>query len=258
MNSFIAVIISQEHLIEDIFSMWIKADGLTKDVKPGQFVSLYTNDLSKLLPRPISICEVDRESDSLRLVYRTVGEGTKQFSQMKAGDKIRLTGPTGNGYEVFSKKPVLLGGGIGIPPMLELAKEFSRKGVSKEDISVILGYRNETFLLEEFEKVATVYISSDTGNVGIKGNVIDAAEHYSVAGDTLYSCGPKPMLRAVKQYSEKKGIPAYISLEERMACGIGACLACVTNTKDIDAHSKVKNKRICVDGPVFDAEEVEL
>lgn len=258
MNSFLAEIISQEHLTEDIYSMWIQASGLAENARPGQFVSLYTNDPSKLLPRPISICEVDREKDALRLVYRTVGEGTKQFSKLVSGDKIRLTGTTGNGYEVFSEHPVLLGGGIGIPPMLELAKEFSRRGVSKEDISVILGYRDETFLLEEFEKVATVYISSDSGSVGIKGNVIDAAEHFGVKGDALYSCGPKPMLRAVKNYSEKLGVPAYISLEERMACGIGACLACVTNTTEVDGHSKVKNKRICVDGPVFDAGEVEL
>lgn len=258
MNIFDAQVISQEQLTEDIFSMWIHASGLTKDARPGQFVSLYTNDPSKLLPRPISICEIDKENDSIRLVYRTVGEGTKQFSQLKQGDKIRLTGTTGNGYEVYSKKPVLLGGGIGIPPMLELAKEFNRKGIAKEDISVILGFRDETFLLEEFEKVATVYISSDSGSVGIKGNVIDAAERYSVSGDALYSCGPKPMLRAVKNYSEKNGVSAYISLEERMACGVGACLACVTETKEIDDHSKVKNKRICVDGPVFDAQEVEL
>ncbi|MBR6404172.1 MAG: dihydroorotate dehydrogenase electron transfer subunit [Eubacterium sp.] len=258
MKSLNAEVIKQEHLIEDIYSMWIKAPGLASDAHGGQFVNLYTDDASKLLPRPISICEVNKEDDALRLVYRTVGEGTKQFSKLSSGDTIRLVGPVGNGYTVFSERPVLLGGGIGIPPMLELAKEFSRRGVSKENISVILGFRNETFLLEEFEKVATVYISSDTGNVGIKGNVIDAAVHFDVKGDALYSCGPKPMLRAVKSYSEKCGVPAYISLEERMACGIGACLACVTCTCDIDDHSKVKNKRICVDGPVFDAQEVEL
>ena len=151
-----------------------------------------------------------------------------------------------------------MGGGIGIPPMLCLAKELAAKGLQKEDISVILGYRNDTFLLDEFEEISTVYISSDSGNVGLKGNVLDALKHYNVTGDMIYACGPKPMLRAVQQYSKESGISAQISLEERMACGIGACLACVTKTTEVDEHSQVKNKRICVDGPVFYAEEVEL
>ena len=142
--------------------------------------------------------------------------------------------------------------------MLELAKEFAGQGLAKEDISVVLGFRDAAFLLDEFEKVATVYLTSDSGNTGIKGNVIDGIHQYDVKGDALYACGPKPMLRAVKAEADAKGIPAWISLEERMACGIGACLGCVTETKDVDDHSKVHNKRICKDGPVFNAEEVVL
>jgi dihydroorotate dehydrogenase electron transfer subunit len=151
-----------------------------------------------------------------------------------------------------------MGGGIGIPPMLQLAKELSQNGIAKENISVVLGFRDDTFLLNEFKKIATVYISIDTGNVGIKGNVIDATKEYGITGDAIYACGPKPMLRAIKEYAYEKDIPAYISLEERMACGIGACLACVCNTIDKDEHSQVNNARICVDGPVFKADEVVL
>ena len=253
-----ANIISQVHLTEDIYSMLIECPDIVKDAKSGQFVNLYTKDASKLLPRPISICDLDKEKGFLRMVYRTAGEGTMQFSRLKAGDTIAVTGPVGNGYTLNAEKPILMGGGIGIPPMLRLAKDFAEKGMKKEDISVILGFRDSTFLLEEFEEVATVYISSDSGSVGIKGNVLDAAKHFGITGDMIYACGPKPMLRAIQSYSSENAVKAQISLEERMACGIGACLACVTKTTAVDDHSKVKNSRICVDGPVFYAEEVEL
>ena len=258
MNNITAEIIKQEFLIEDIYSMWLKCPEVAQEAHSGQFVSLYSKDSARLLPRPISICEVDKKGGSIRLVYRTVGAGTKEFSTYKKGDTIKMVGPIGNGYDLSSSKPVLMGGGIGIPPMLQLAKEFAQKGVSKDNMTVILGYRDDTFLLNEFKKIATVYISSDTGSVGTKGTVIDAAREHGVSGDMIYSCGPKPMLRAVKEYAYEKDCHAQLSLEERMACGIGACLACVCKTTEKDEHSQVNNKRICVDGPVFFADEVEL
>ena len=258
MKKITAEIIKQEFLIEDIYSMWIKCPSVAADAHSGQFLSLYSKDSSRLLPRPISICEIDKKVGSIRLVYRTVGAGTKEFSKLKKGDTIDIIGPIGNGYDLNCKRPVLMGGGIGIPPMLQLAKELSANGVSKEDMTVILGYRDSTFLLNEFKKLATVYISSDTGSIGTKGTVIDAANEHGVNGDMIMACGPKPMLRAVKAYAYEKDVDAQISLEERMACGIGACLACVCKTTEVDDHSKVYNKRICVDGPVFRVEEVEL
>ena len=258
MKSIQAEIIKQDHLVDDIYSMYIKNKELTENAHSGQFVSLYSRDSARLLPRPISICEIDKKAGTLRLVYRTVGEGTKEFSTLRKGDSIKVVGPIGNGYELDCESPILMGGGIGIPPMLQLAKELSEKGVPKDKLTVILGFRDNTFLLNEFKKIATVYMSSDTGSVGVKGNVIDAANEYGVTGDKIFACGPKPMLRAIKAYAYEKDIDALISLEERMACGIGACLACVCKSVDIDDHSKVNNKRICVDGPVFHAEEVEL
>ncbi len=254
----IAKVLNQEHLMEDIYSMVLLAPEVVKEAHSGQFVNLYSSDKSRMLPRPISICELDKSKGTLRIVYRTVGAGTTEFSGKKAGDEIHITGPVGNGYELDSSSPVLMGGGIGIPPMLQLAHELSDKGLKKEDIKVILGFRDETFLLKEFEEISTVYISSDTGSNGVKGNVIDAARQYDIKGDMIYACGPKPMLRGIKQYAEENDMKAQLSLEERMACGIGACLACVCKSKDVDGHSKVKNKRVCVDGPVFYAEEVEL
>ena len=251
-------IISQEQLAEGIFSMWICTE-TAKTAKPGQFLSMYTNDGTKLLPRPISICEIDREGGALRVVYRVTGEntGTEQFSRMKAGDSLFIVGPLGNGFpleEAKGKKAFLMGGGIVVPPILELAKELD---CGKKQI--IAGYRDrQTFLREEFEKNGELFISTEDGSVGVKGNVLDAVREHGLEADIIYACGPTPMLRAIKQYAEEKGITCYISLEERMACGIGACLGCVCKTKEKDAHSNVNNKRICKDGPVFLSTEVEI
>lgn len=254
----LAVVISQECIAADIHSMWLETEA-AKEAKPGQFISMYTDDSSKLLPRPISICEIDAKKKRLRVVYRVAGEktGTKEFSVKKTGDTIPIIGPLGNGFplkEAEGKKAFLMGGGIGVPPILELAKQL----VCAEK-QIIVGYRNEqTFLREQFEENGTLYISTEDGSVGTKGNVMDAICEHALTADIIYACGPTPMLRAIKAYAEEQNIPCYISLEERMACGIGACLACVCKTKEVDPHSNVYNKRICKDGPVFLSTEVEI
>lgn len=253
-----AVVLSQESLADGIFSMWIKTEA-AKEAKPGQFMSLYTTDAGKLLPRPISICEIDREQMALRMVYRVTGEktGTEQFSRLQAGDTIPVIGPLGNGFpleKAEGKKAFLMGGGIGVPPILELAKQMQC-----EEKQIVVGYRDcHTFLREEFEKNGSLYISTEDGSVGSKGNVMNAIAENDLKADIIFACGPTPMLRAIKQYAQENDIECYISLEERMACGIGACLACVCKSKDVDHHSNVHNKRICKDGPVFLASEVEI
>ena len=127
------------------------------------------------------------------------------------------------------------------------------------DVHAFLGYRNDdTFLSKDFEKVSTVYIASEDGSVGTKGNVIDAIKESQIKPDIIMACGPMPMLRAIKAYAAENGIKAYISLEERMACGVGACLGCVCKTVKKDSHSHVNNTRICTEGPVFNAEEVDI
>lgn len=247
------VITSMVKVTDGIYSMWIKDKDLACNAKPGQFVSLYCKEGSQLLPRPISICEIDRENETLRLVYRVVGKGTKEFSKMNAGDTIRVMGPLGNGFTLEGKKAILIGGGIGIPPMLELAKSLDC------EVQVVLGYRNnDLFLKNEFTSYGKVIVSTEDGSVGTKGNVIDAIRENDVQGDIIFACGPTPMLRGIKAYAQEKGLKAQLSLEEKMACGIGACLACVCQSKEVDSHTHVKNKRICKDGPVFYAEEVEL
>lgn len=253
-----AVVVSQEQLADGIYSLWLQTEA-AQSAKPGQFISMYTNDGSKLLPRPISICEIDREAGRLRMVYRVTGEdtGTKQFSALKAGDTIPVIGPLGNGFPIKKaqgKRAFLIGGGIGVPPILELAKQ-----ITCEKKQIVVGYRNaQTFLKEAFEKNGELYISTEDGSVGTKGNVMHAIAEHKLEADIIYACGPTPMLRAIKDYAEENGITCYLSLEERMACGIGACLACVCKSKEKDHHSNVHNKRVCKDGPVFLSTEVEL
>ena len=253
-----AVVISQEMIAEGIFSMWLRTEA-AETAKPGQFISMYTNDGTKLLPRPISICEINKAEGALRVVYRVTGEntGTKQFSEAKAGDSIPVIAPLGNGFpleKAEGKKAFLMGGGIGVPPILELSKQL--KNCEKQ---IVMGYRDEnTFLKNQFEENGSVYISTEDGSVGTKGNVMDAIRENGLSADIIYACGPTPMLRAIKNYAEENGIECYISLEERMACGIGACLACVCKSKEKDHHTNVNNKRICKDGPVFLSTEVEI
>ena len=248
-----AVIISQEEIAPAIYSLWIKTDKIAQYAKAGQFVSIYCEDGSRLLPRPISICEIDKEDCALHLVYRIAGAGTEEFSQKQTGDHLSVMGPLGNGFPLKSKKAFLIGGGIGIPPMLELAKQLNCEK------QIILGYRNsDMFLLDEFKKQGEVYIATEDGSVGTKGNVLDAIRENALDAEVIYACGPTPMLRALKNYAAENNIECWISMEEKMACGIGACLACVCKSKEVDGHTNVHNKRVCKEGPVFLAEEVEL
>lgn len=253
-------VVSQKQIADGIFDLVLQTKEIAAHAKAGQFVSVYSDDASKLLPRPISLCGIDREAGTLRLVYRVTGEktGTEEFSKLEAGDTIRIMGPLGNGFTVEpGKKAFLIGGGIGVPPMLQLAKEIKASGAA--EFQTIMGYRNaQTFLLDEFKEQGDAFAATEDGSVGTKGNVIDAIKSLGLKADVIYACGPTPMLRAIKAYAEEKKIECYISLEERMACGIGACLACVCKTKEKDAHSNVHNKRICKDGPVFLSTEVEL
>ena len=203
------------------------------------------------------------------MVYRIVGAGTAWFATWKPKQKVDILGVLGNGYPVREvlenytgkenkkeepggREIVLLGGGIGIPPMLELAKSLTCKK------SIILGYRDTLFLNQEFEAYGDVYVATEDGSAGSRGNVLDAVRDHGLKADMIMACGPTPMLKAIKAYAEEHHMECYLSLEEKMACGVGACLACVCQTKEVDHHSNVHNRRICKDGPVFRAEEVIL
>ena len=252
-------VVSQKQIGTGIYDLTIQTKEIAAVAKAGQFVSVYSNDASKLLPRPISLCGIDRKAGTLRLVYRVTGEhtGTEEFSRLQAGDTMKIMGPLGNGFTVEKgRKAFLIGGGIGVPPMLQLAKEMKDAG---ENFQIVMGYRDAgTFLLDEFKEQGESFVATEDGSVGTKGNVLDAIRENHLDADVIYACGPTPMLRALKAYAEEQNMTCYVSMEERMACGIGACLACVCNSTEKDAHSNVKNKRICKEGPVFNAKEVEL
>ena len=250
-----AKILKADCLADGVYEIWFETKDIAKAAKAGQFISVYSNDGSRMLPRPISICEIDKENGTIRIVYRVVGGGTEEMSGYRSGDSIELIGPLGNGFmQRENKKAILIGGGIGIPPMVGLAEALK----DKTEVQIVAGYRDELFLTKELQENGSLYIATEDGSCGTKGTVIDAIKDKEIQGDVIYACGPTPMLRAIKEYAMEKGIECQLSLEERMACGIGACLACVCKSKDKDAHSNVNNKRICKDGPVFLAEEVEL
>jgi dihydroorotate dehydrogenase electron transfer subunit len=248
----------------------------------GQFVGLYLSDGAHLLPRPIRICEVLPERAALRLVYKVVGKGTEQFSRWQPGQAVNVLGPLGNGFTPIAEayKSVVVGGGVGIPPMLELAKPLAGQG---KRVIAVLGFADETFLVDEFKRVCEdVYIATDSGREGVKGNVTDVLKGLDLLRGTegntpcgsgslsaveiknaaLYACGPKPMLRAVKAFAEERGLPLQVSMEERMACGVGACLCCAVEGGygqcGCEASHKPRYLRVCKDGPVFDAWEVAI
>ncbi|MCX4295548.1 MAG: dihydroorotate dehydrogenase electron transfer subunit [Lachnospiraceae bacterium] len=252
-----ARVYKQQQIAPGIYDMWINTT-LASQAKPGQFISVYTQDKSALLPRPISICETDITNSRLRIVYRVAGKGTAEFSRYKTGHRVDILGTLGNGFpleKAEGKRLFLMGGGIGIPPMLAVAKAVK----NTTSVDVIVGYRDkELFLAEDLQKYAAVHVATEDGSVGTKGNVMNVIEEEKLVADIIFACGPMPMLRAIKQYAAKKGIEAYLSLEERMACGVGACLGCVVKTKEVDHHSHVNNARICTDGPVYNAEDVEI
>lgn len=244
-----AIILENKEIAKDIFSMTIKAKELSQNAKAGQFVKLYPNNNKNLLPRPISICEIDKEKETLRLVYQVLGEGTFLFSNMKAGEEIKVLGNCGNGYKLNEGNVhILVGGGIGVPPLLETCKQLKGEKI------VVLGFRTEPFLIEDFEKTgAKVFVATDDGSFGFKGNVVELIKSEKIVGDFIYSCGPKVMLEALTNYAKEYNINTQVSMEERMACGIGACVGCVVKILE---NGKPVYKKVCKDGPVFNSLEV--
>ena len=176
-----AIIIRQEEIADDIYSMWLRTEHIAAHAKAGQFVSVYCNEGSRLLPRPISICEIDRKDGAIRLVYRVAGKGTAEFSGMRTGMQLKVVGPLGNGFPQKNKKAFLIGGGIGIPPMLELAKELDCEK------QIVLGFRDELFLLEDFRNRGQIYIATEDGSAGTEGNVLDAIRENGLDADIIYA-----------------------------------------------------------------------
>lgn len=245
-------IIEQKQIGQDIFSMKLECREIAQTALPGQFVNLYCKEGEMLLPRPISICQVDKEEGTIRLVYALVGKGTRSFSHLKVGDTIKVLGPLGSGFKIEEgiNKHILVGGGIGVPPLVELAKHL------KGQVYAFLGFAQNPILVDELEGYGVkVFIATEDGSVGFKGNAVKLLDKENIKGDMIYSCGPRPMLKAVSKWAEEKGIRAQVSMEERMACGIGVCVGCTCKTKKKD-DTEFQNRKVCTDGPVFWSKEV--
>ncbi len=243
-------VISNQEIAKDSYELIVQNDYLAKQAIPGQFLHLSVPNHT--LRRPLSIASVNQSDSSLTLLYKVIGSGTRQLSKYKVDDKFSVLGPSGNGFTLDNLNQedhvLLIGGGIGVPPLYFLAQTLSEKRIK---FTAVLGFLSEEykFYEENFKALDTTIIVTDDGSYGEKGRVtdLDLKENFT----QYYSCGPLPMLKAVKE--KYKDLTGYLSFEERMACGIGACYACV-----ISVDNETGYKKICQDGPVFKSEEVSL
>ncbi len=247
--SVIGKVLENKQIAENIFDMKIAWDN-ADEAKAGQFVNILCEGGDALLRRPISVC--DAEKGVLRIVYEVKGKGTELLAKYEEGQSIDMLAPLGHGFTVKKcKNPVLIGGGIGTYPLLKLAKELGNS-------NVFLGFRSidRITLKEDFEKVSKLDIVTDDGSFGNKMLATQSAEEFIKANgsEMIYACGPKPMLKAVAALAEKYGIECEVSMEERMGCGIGACLVCACKTKNKDGDEI--HSHVCKDGPVFNSKDV--
>ncbi len=241
------LVVKNEEIAHGIFDLWVENKDIAKLAKPGQFAHILVP--GKTLRRPISICEADKSC--LRLVYQIKGEGTEKLSKVQIGDKLNIIAPLGNGFEIKGdKKYCFIGGGIGVPPMLYASK-------MKEKPIVITGFRNKDLVIlqGDFRKDnCDLYLTTDDGSAGRKAFVTDVLKEKLDEIDEVCACGPMSMLRAISEICNEANIPCQISLEERMGCGIGACLVCACKVRRNDGSQDYVH--VCKDGPVFDSKEV--
>lgn len=239
-------IISKKELVKDVYEFVLEGEAAKYISAPGQFINIKINDsLQPYLRRPMSIC--DYTDTTITTIFKVVGEGTKILSQKNIGETLDCLTGLGNGFiDLDCKKALVIGGGLGVPPMYKIVKDLVAKGI---DVSVVLGFGSskDIFYQEEFSYLAPTYIATMDGSVGVKGTVIDAIKENNIEFDKYYTCGPEKMLDAlVINYPEN----GYLSFEARMGCGFGACMGC---------SCKVKTrpyKRICVEGPILESSEV--
>lgn len=250
-------ILEKSEIAAGIFSYFIHCPEPASAAKAGQFVHIGVE--GHTLRRPISICEIDKTKGTLRIVFEVRGAGTDKLSKLNAGDKINMIAPLGNGFTVrdipADKTVIVVGGGIGVPPMLQVAKSFSDNRVK-----AVIGFRSKdrVILEDDFVRIgADISVCTDDGSYGEKGLVtfplIEELEKGNSA--VIFACGPTPMLKALINTAKVYNVPCEVSLEQRMACGVGACVGCAV---DINRGGRSFVLRVCKDGPVFKAEEVVL
>lgn len=255
MKQLVVPVLAIKKIAKDTYQLDLELEpSFLERIKPGQFIHIRVNQGSEfMLRRPISVADVDLALNKLTVIFKVFGRGTDVLTHIKADELIDLLIPCGNGYPIESidmKHALLIGGGVGVPPLYYLAKSLVEKGIS---VTTVIGFqsKDEIFYEKEFATLGKVFVTTDDGSYGRKGYVTDVLQHEKLNFDYYFSCGPAPMLKAVKKYLHY--FPGYISLEERMGCGIGACYACIVKSEDGESQ-----KKICTDGPVFHATEVMI
>ncbi|MEK4030259.1 dihydroorotate dehydrogenase electron transfer subunit [Pseudobacillus sp. FSL P4-0506] len=251
-------VVSQQNIAKNIYELTLQGELVQEMNEPGRFVHLkVSGQTMPLLRRPISIANIDQVNSRFTMIYRAEGEGTKLLAEKKPGDQVDVLGPLGHGFPVneaqAGETAILVGGGIGVPPLYELSQRLNEKGVKTIHV---LGFQSAdvAFYEDRFAELGETYVATVDGSLGTKGFVTDAIREFNLQGDILYSCGPVVMLRALEELQlTKKG---FISLEERMGCGIGACFACVCHTQNDPTGTEYR--KVCSDGPVFPMGEVAL
>lgn len=242
-------IVGREHLGDHYFTLTLHHPDQLPPIAAGQFVEVEVRNNSRvMLRRPISIHDVDSKENTIKLLIQIVGNGTRQLSQLKAGDCLNLIYPLGKGFSVKGQKPLLVGGGAGIAPLLYLAKCYHAKGACP---TILLGGRTQELIpvREAFEPYGQLFVATEDGSLGEKGLVTQHSQ-FGVSYDRICTCGPTPMMKAVGRYAIENGVSCEVSLENMMACGIGACLCCVADTDE-------GHKCVCKEGPVFNALELK-
>lgn len=233
-------VLSNDLIADATYELILENKGLK--VTPGQFMHVKLPDQSLILRRPISVAMYDKHQ--IHLIYKVVGEGTACLSQVEVGSKLDVLGPLGSGYPLEKGNILIVGGGMGVAPLYQLARTLK-----DENLTIVLGFGSQAMMyyVDKFRELGRVYLTTDDGSVGVKGHVGNVLSDLGQF-DAVYACGPIPLLYYVQKKYENLD-KVYVSLEERMACGIGACYAC--DTKD-------KKYRVCHDGPVFKAKEVTI
>ncbi|HHV13990.1 MAG TPA: dihydroorotate dehydrogenase electron transfer subunit [Clostridiales bacterium] len=253
-----AIIVDNRPLVSDVYHLILKAPKLASEAKPGQFVMVkVASGLEPTLRRPFSLHRLDRRAGQVEIIYQVIGKGTDILTERKPGEQLEILGPLGNGFCLQEGKRVgLVGGGMGIAPLLAVAEQAVQEAI---EVVVFLGARTGDYLLakEEFEHLGQVFVVTDDGSVGEKALVSKPLEEYlqNQQLDLILACGPTPMLKALAGIVETQGIKAQLSLEQRMGCGVGACLGCAFPVKAATPEGYTY-KRVCHDGPVFGAHEV--
>ena len=257
-----AKLLKKEELAKGIFKFSVQADEIINTAKPGNFIEIRVNDdIEPFLRRPISIHNMDRENGILEFIFQEKGKGTKILSARREGELIDIIGPLGYGTFKYSsyENLAIIGGGIGVFPLYELAKCAK---LENKNVNTYLGFRNEELVVleDEFEKVSDkLIITTDDGSYAKKGFAIDSLKKDIEEGkiDCIYACGPLPMLRAVRELAIEKNIPCQVSLEEKMACGLGVCLGCAVKTAASPKEAP-EYWHVCKAGPVFESKNVEI